>query len=137
MIALILSTLPGTRGNRPIESVRRVVMGFDTDNERTQRFTGSMYGVTANVALDLETRRARVELHGIPVGGSLVGSGWFRNPEGEAHEAGEVELDEEFRRQLAWRRVSIQAASLDGDTVLVFVTVPLLGAQSMELSRVT
>lgn len=122
---------------RVVESVRTLVMQFDLrakDECATQHFRGSMYGVTATVALELASREAHVELRGLPLGGRIAGIGWLKNIDGEA---GEVELEEEFAAALAWRMISIQAASLDrhANTVTVHVTVPLLGAQQLSLKR--
>lgn len=136
---------PGPKCHRPqalatrvADSLRTLVMQFDirnTDDCTTQHFRGSMYGVTASVALDLRTREAHVELRGIALGGSVAGVGWLKNIDGEE---GDVELDDEFASKLAWRMVSIQTASLNRDTnsVTVHVTVPVLGAQTLELKRV-
>jgi len=101
----------------------------------TQRYRGTVYGVTANVALDMRTREAHVELRGAALGGVLAGAGRLKNVDGEE---GEVELEEEFEAMLARRMISIQAASLDrvANTVTVHVTVPFLGGQALELKRV-
>ena len=103
--------------------------------QQQQHFRGSMYGVTATVALRMTTREAHVELRGLPLGGTLVGTGWLKNLDGEA---GEVELEEAFAARLARRGVSIQAASLDrhANIATVHVTVPFLGAQKLALKRV-
>ena len=124
---------------RALDRVRMLVTQLDdrrAEQCSTQRFAGSLYGVAASVELDLRTRKARVELRSIPLGGRVAGVGWLKNVDGEA---GEVELEEEFAAKLAWRRVSIQAASLDraSNTVTVHVTVPLLGLQKLELQRVS
>lgn len=129
---------PQAFAQRVAESVRTLVMQFDSrskDECATQHYRGSLYGVTATVALELATREAHVELRGIPLGGTIAGVGWLKNIDGEA---GEVELEEGFAAALAWRMVSIQAASLDRDanTVTVHITVPLLGAQRLALKRV-
>ena len=123
---------------RAIDQVRMILTRLEDRRAEqcgTQRFAGSLYGVAASVELDLRTREARVELRGLPLGGRVAGVGWLKNVDGEA---GEVELEEEFAAKLAWRRVSIQAAALDraSNTVTVHVTVPLLGAQQLELQRV-
>jgi|TARA_B110001452_G_scaffold178009_1_gene149367 hypothetical protein len=123
---------------RVVESVRTLVMQFDLrskDECATQHYRGSLYGVTATVALEMATREAHVELRGVPLGGTIAGIGWLKNIDGEV---GEVELEEAFAAALAWRMVSIQAASLDrhANTVTVHVTVPLLGAQQLALKRV-
>ena len=105
------------------------------DECATQHFSGSLFGVKASVALDVRTRRAYVELRGVPVGGSVAGVGWLKNIDSDD---GEVELEKEFAAKLARRMVSIQSASLDreANTVTVRVTVPLFGAQALVLERV-
>lgn len=120
-------------------SIRAFVMQFDARGEDdcgTQHFRGSLYGVTATVSLHMKSRQAEVQLRGLPIGGSLTGIGRLKDLNGEE---GEVELEEGFAAQLAWRMVSIQSAALDrvANTVTVTVTVPLFGAQSLELQRVS
>lgn len=120
-------------------AVRSLVMQFDARSEDdcdTQHFRGSLYGVTATVALHMKSRQAEVELRGLPIGGSLVGVGWLKDLDSEA---GEVDLEEKFAAKLAWRMVSIQSAALDreANTVTVTVTLPLLGVQSLALKRVS
>lgn len=121
------------------DSLRGLVMQLDpreSDACATRHFRGSLYGVTATVALHMRSRRADVELRGAPIGGALAGVGWLKDLESEA---GEVELEEGFAARLAWRMVSIQTAALDrtADTVTVVVTVPFFGAQALTLERVS
>ena len=129
---------PQTHLQSLANAVRAFLMQFDARSEDecgTQHFRGSLYGVTATVALHLKSRRAEVELRGIPMGGSVAGVGWLKDLESEA---GEVELEEVFAARLARRMVSIQSAALDreANSVTVNVTVPLFGEQSLELKRV-
>ena len=102
-------------------------------DDAPHQYYGRLYGVTAIVALEPATRKAHVELRGVPLGGSIAGVGRLKNGE-----AGEVELEEAFAAALARRRVSIQSAAFDrhAQTVTVHVTVPFFGAQRLSLRRV-
>lgn len=139
--AQALQTCGGARpfAARVGDSLRALVtMQLDAASgaaDPTQHFRGSLYGVTATVALHMRTRRAEVELRGVPIGGALSGVGWLKDLDGDA---GEVELDEAFAAKLAWRLVRIRSAALDraADTVTVTIGLPVFGDQALTLARV-
>ena len=119
-------------------AARDVVMsatGLDGFSSGVQQFQGRMLGVRARVTLDMDTRKARIELLGAPMGGYVQGVGWLRDPKAEA---GGVVVDQEFARKLARRMVGIRHAALNrrARTVSVTVTVPVFGQQTMVLQHV-
>lgn len=122
-----------------MRGVRAFVMQYDHRSEEecsTQHFRGGLYGVTASVELHLRSRKAIVQLRGVPIGGSLSGTGWLQD--GDA-ESGGVVLEEAFAKRLAWRLVSIESASLNRvqNTVTVVVNVPIFGQTTIVLKRVS
>ena len=127
---------PQPFATRVAASLRALRMQFvDEDEGGTQHFRGALYGVTATVALHMRTREAKVELRGVPLGGSLSGGGWLKDLDGDA---GEVELDAALAAKLAWRLVRIRSAALDRrtNTMTVAIVLPLLGEQALALKRV-
>ena len=118
-------------------AARAVVMsatGLDGFGSGVQEFQGRMLGVRARVSLDMDTRKARIELVGAPMGGYVQGVGWLNDPKAEA---GRVVVDREFARVLARRFVGITHAGLNrrARTVSVTVTVPIFGQQTMVLQH--
>lgn len=112
-------------------AIMRALGGADT----VEHFAGSFYGVSATVALNLNTRVARVSLRGYPIAGTVEGEGWLKDPD---KERGEVVLDPTFTARLARRFVRIEWASLDHHkhTVTVHASVPVIGSIVMVLHRV-
>ena len=108
------------------------VIGTLHDHRLARR--GERGGVRARVSLDMDTRKARIELVGAPMGGYVQGVGWLSDPKAEA---GRVVVDREFARALARRFVGITHAGLNrrARTVSVTVTVPILGQQTMVLQH--
>lgn len=100
-----------------------------------ENFEGSFYGVTAKVALNLNTRVAHVALRGYPIAGTVEGDGWLKEHD---KERGEVVLEPNFAARLSRRFVRIEWASLDREkhTVTVHASVPVLGSVEMVLHRV-
>lgn len=100
-----------------------------------QNYTGGVFGVTAEVELNLRTRVAHVKLEGIPIGGKVEGEGWLASPTAET---GPVVLQPEFEAALRRRRIRITEAALDrhANTVLVTASVPVLGEQRILLRAV-
>lgn len=100
-----------------------------------ERFEGSFYGVSASVALNMNTRVAHVSLRGYPIAGSVEGEGWLKEPD---KERGAVVLEPTFAARLARRFVYIQWASLNREkhTVTVSASVPVLGSVELVLQRV-
>lgn len=98
----------------------------------TRAFVGSMYGVSARVEIDMNTRVAKVRLNGLPVGGLVEGRGWF---ESRTAEEGPVQLEESFAAALRRRRISIVRAALDrsGNTITVVTKVPIIGEATLTL----
>ena len=66
-----------------LRMVDRVLMQVGIPSP-VERFSGSFYGVSAKVELNMRTRIAVVHLKGAPVGGRVSGTGWLKNPEEEA-----------------------------------------------------
>lgn len=130
--------LPATAALRgALGAARDVVMSatrLDGFSSGVQQFQGRMLGVRARVALDMDTRKARIELLGAPMGGYVQGVGWLTDPKAEA---GKVVVDREFARKLARRFVSITHAGLNrrARTVSVTVTVPVFGQQTLVLQH--
>lgn len=103
--------------------------------DTVERFAGSFYGVSATVALNMNTRVAHVALSGYPIAGTVEGEGWLKEPD---KERGEVVLEPTFAARLARRFVTIKWASLDHQkhTVTVHASVPVIGSVVMVLNRV-
>lgn len=101
-----------------------------------QNYTGGVFGVTADVRLDLRTRIAHVSMRGIPIGPPISGVGSLVAAAGE--ESGSVHLDEEFAAALQRRRIRVVSASLEraSRTLTVIVLVPVLGSQRIVLRPV-
>lgn len=95
-------------------------------------YTGTFYGVTARLELDMRTREARVALRGAVLGGAVEGTGRLNDIEAEA---GAVVLDRAFEARLRRRFISIRDASLDRaqKTVTVCVTIPVMGTIELVL----
>lgn len=70
---------PGSSIQNALRSIRTFVMQIDMHAEdcKVQHYRGSMYGVTAKVALNMHMREAKVQLYGIPIGGTVEGVGWL------------------------------------------------------------
>ena len=100
-----------------------------------ERFEGTIYGVSATVALNMNTRVAHVALRGYPLAGTVEGDGWLKEPD---KERGAVELEPNFAARLARRFVYIKWASLDREkhTVTVQAAVPILGSVEIVLNRI-
>ena len=123
---------PPPIGHRTVAgTLMRAVGVADT----VEHFAGTFYGVTANVALNMNTRVAHVALRGYPIAGTVEGDGWLKEPD---KERGEVVLEPTFAARLARRFVRIQWASLDREkhTVTVHALVPILGECELVLQRV-
>ena len=97
-------------------------------------YEGGLYGVSALVELNMQTREADVSLSGIVLGGTLSGTGRLESP---TSESGGVVLDEDLAYSLARRYITIKHASLnrENDTVCVAAVVPLLGDIEIYLVR--
>ena len=100
----------------------------------TRAFVGSMYGVSARVEIDMNTRVAQVRLNGMPVGGFVEGRGWFAS---RTAEEGPVELEDSFAAALRRRRISIVRAALDRarNTITVVTKVPIGEAADAHAGR--
>ena len=100
-----------------------------------KEFRGSKYGVSARCELDMQTRKAYVQLSGIPLGGSIQGSGSLADSKSVA---GPVVLDPELERRLARRMVTVLNAAFDQDrsVLTVHVRVPVVGKISLDLIEV-
>ena len=67
----------------------------------TPRFSGGLFGVRADVQLDLTTRLAHVRLRGAPLGGRLEGTAYFDNE-------GAIVIDHALKASLRRRAVHVQ-----------------------------
>lgn len=130
--AAALATSPFEHPKRTASAALMRALGVA---DTVERFEGSFYGVTASVALNLNTRVAHVALSGYPIAGTVEGDGWLKDPD---KERGEVVLEPTFEARLARRFVRIQWASLDREkhTVTVHASVPVLGSCELVLQRV-
>lgn len=130
--AAALATAPFEPPQRTASAVLMRALGVA---DTIERFEGSFYGVSASVALNLNTRVAHVSLRGYPIAGTVEGDGWLKEPE---KERGAVVLEPTFEARLARRFVSIQWASLDREkhTVTVYASVPVIGSVELVLHRV-
>jgi len=117
---------PTTRG-----VLQRVLMHMVV-SDPIEHFSGTFYGVRAEVDLNMRTRVATVALSGAVLGGRVSGTGWLKRA---GAESGGVILDAEFERRLRRRFVQIRHAALNREerTVTVYAKVPVIGAIKMVL----
>jgi len=129
------ASMPAALFEHPQRSASAAIMRALGVADTVERFEGSFYGVSAAVALNLNTRVAHVWLQGYPIAGTVEGEGWLKEPD---KERGAVVLEPTFEARLARRFVSIQWASLDREkhTVTVHASVPVIGSVEMVLHRV-
>ena len=99
-----------------------------------RRFSGAKYGVTAMCDLDLQSRVANVRLTGVPLGGTISGSGRLTDPTATQ---GTVVLERDFESKLARRFVKVKTAAYDAANGLMSVTVvvPIVGTTTIVLSE--
>lgn len=99
-----------------------------------QYFSGSFYGVSARVDLNMRTRVATVSLRGAVLGGTVAGTGWLNDA---GAEAGSVVLEKRFEARLRRHFVTIRGAALNRaqETVTVHVVIPILGEVELVLGR--
>lgn len=123
---------PSAGGHRTVASTLMKAVGVA---DTIEHFSGTFYGVSADVALNMNTRVAHVTLRGYPIAGTVEGDGWLKEPD---KERGEVVLEPTFAARLARRFVVIQWASLDRakHVVTVYVSVPILGERALVLEGV-
>ena len=90
-----------------------------------------MFGVRAEVVLDLSTRRASVELEGAPIGGRIAGTATL-DPRGT------VALDPDLSRALRRRFVSIVDVAADRSMreCRVLADLPIFGDTNITLTLV-
>jgi hypothetical protein len=130
--AAALATSPFEPPQRTASAVLMRALGV---SDTVENFEGSFYGVSANVALNMNTRVAHVSLRGYPIAGTVEGDGWLKDSD---KERGNVVLEPTFAARLARRFVYIQWASLNREkhTVTVSVSVPVIGSCELVLHRV-
>ena len=112
-----------------------LVAGLNLQRIATERFTGGLMGVSADVTLCMASKHAQVKLWGLPLGGALSGTARFSEGEGSS-----VQISEPLNSQLKRRFVKIVGARFDRaeDKVYVIVKLPLiLGTQRITLYRAT
>lgn len=109
-------------------------VGLGSDLRR--EYAGSLLGVSASASLDFRDRQANVSLWGVPIAGSVNGSGWLEST--TTGVAGKVTLDPEMEARLRRRGVRVVSAALDlpSDSLSVTVDVPIFGQQTLRLKRV-
>ena len=78
--AAALATSPFEPPQRSASAVLMRALGVA---DTVERFEGSFYGVSASVALNLNTRVAHVSLRGYPIAGTVEGDGWLKEPDKE------------------------------------------------------
>ena len=95
------------------------------------REQGGVFGVRAEVVLDLSTRRASVELEGAPIGGRIAGTATL-DPRGT------VALDPDLSRALRRRFVSIVDVAADRSMreCRVLADLPIFGDTNITLTLV-
>ena len=101
--------------------------------DTVEQFSGSFYGVSARVELNMRTRVAMVHLSGAPLGGRISGTGWLHDRQ---LEQGKVVLEPTFEKRLRRRFVKIYRATLDRKrhTVTVGVKIPVIGEIELTLT---
>ncbi len=101
--------------------------------DTVEHFTGSFYGVSAKVELNMRTRVAMVHLNGAPLGGRISGTGWLHDRQ---LEQGKVVLEPTFEKRLRRRFVKIYRATFDRKrhTVTVGVKIPVFGEIELTLT---
>lgn len=104
-----------------------------TPSHYIEHFSGTFYGVSAEIDLNMRTRVATITLRGAVLGGTVRGTGWLKE---SGVESGGVVLDDELARRLRRRFVEIRHASLNREerTVTVYAKVPVIGAIKMVLT---
>ena len=97
-----------------------------------QNYTGGVFGVSAEVELNLRTRVGHVKMRGAPIGGTVEGEGWLASTTAED---GAVVLEPAFEAALRRRRIRITRAAFDrnANTVTVTARIPVLGEQRVLL----
>lgn len=95
---------------------------------RPLQFTGSRFGVRADVDLDLATQLASVRLSGLPLGGVISGTATL-------NDAGDPVLDQSLQSALARRGVSVEAVDMDLGlrSCKVVASLPFLRRMSITL----
>jgi len=101
-----------------------------------REYAGSLFGVSASASLDFRERQANVSLWGLPIAGSVNGTGWLEST--TTGVAGKVVLDPDMEAKLRRRGVRVVSAGLDlpSDSLSVTVDVPIFGQQTLKLARV-
>lgn len=131
----VLLTSVTLRASPSIPPSLRSALAHVTMCSHVQNYTGGVFGVYADVSLNMRTRVARVKMRGVPIGGSVEGTGWLASPDVEV---GGVVLEPEFEAKLRRRGIKIIHAALSRseNTVTVTATVPVLGSQRIVLRAV-
>ena len=94
------------------------------------RYGGGVFGVRADVQLNLSSRTARVRLRGIPIGGRVEGSAHF-------DEEGQLVLSPALHTALRRRAVRIEHAGVADamDTCWVTADLPVVGHYNITLEQ--
>lgn len=118
--------------------VRMLTGGSDAGlgSDLLREYAGSLFGVSASASLDFRERQANVSLWGLPIAGSVNGTGWLEST--TTGVAGKVVLDPDMEAKLRRRGVRVVSAGLDlpSDSLSVTVDVPIFGQQTLKLARV-
>lgn len=131
-LARMCDEVLGSAARRMLSGGSDVGLGSDLLRE----YTGSLLGVSASASLDFRERQANVSLWGLPIAGSVNGTGWLESTTTAV--AGRVTLDPEMEARLRRRGVRVVSAALDlpSDSLSVTVDVPIFGQQTLRLKRV-
>ena len=142
LLVLLLAFVnrPGI-GNPVIATSRRIQRSFvaqATDKltsilsqPKGIEYTGRMLGVTCECTLNKADKYATLNLWGVPIGGHLSGTAWFK-PDGRT-----VVLDPDLAKAVARRMTTIYQAHYkpSDDTVQIVLGVPIVGVKRMILNR--
>ena len=95
------------------------------------RYVGGVFGVRADVHLNLSNRVATVRLRGAPLGGRVQGNAHFDADGG-------LVLSDGLSSALRRRAVRVEHAGVDADMRMCWVTaqLPIVGAVNITLDRV-
>jgi hypothetical protein len=94
-------------------------------------YTGRMLGVTCQCTLNRAEKYASLNIWGVPLGGHLSGTAWFKS------DGTTVVLDPELAKAVSRRMTTIYKAVYrpEDDTLQIVIGVPIVGVKRMILHR--
>lgn len=98
---------------------------------KSDLYSGRMLGVSCECTLHRTAKYASLSLWGVPVGGHLSGTAWFKS------DGRTVVLDPNLERAVARRMTTVYQAYYrpKDDTVHIVLSVPVFGLKRMTLHR--